>query len=249
MNGRKNSKVQNRALEDRSANFARNFFHVFNFIFLLAGFGVVGLGLWIRFKHDYAILLTNPTYPLTAYMLMAAGALTLFAALVGCISVLRQNRSWLLLYIFLLLFIFLMEAMVGLLAFIYMNQVENDLHRNLNSTFVENYGISARETDAIDQMQQEYKCCGASGFENYNESRWREETNTTNLVPDSCCKSVSPGCGRSYHPSNIPYTGCVHRLSEVIKQQLNIICGIGLGFSVIQIFGMVLSCFVYAKLS
>uniref|UniRef100_A0A0K8SCE0 Tetraspanin n=1 Tax=Lygus hesperus TaxID=30085 RepID=A0A0K8SCE0_LYGHE len=249
MNGRKNSKVNNRAYEDRSSTFSKNFFHVFNFIFLLAGCGIIGLGLWtILYKHEYVVLLTNLTYPLTAYMLVAAGCLTLVAAFIGCCSVHKDNRCTLLLYIFLLLFIFLMEAMVGLLAFIYMNQVEGDLNHNLNATFVDNHGISTRETNAIDRMQQEYKCCGASGFENYIDSRWRKEGNITNLVPDSCCKSVSEGCGKSNHPSNIPYTGCVHKLGEMVKQQLNIICGIGLGFSVIQIFGMVFSCYLYVKL-
>ncbi|CAB0019277.1 unnamed protein product, partial [Nesidiocoris tenuis] len=290
----------------------------------LAGFGVVGLGLWIRFKHDYAILLTNPTYPPDgvhahgsrgAHALRSAGRLHFSAqaeqelasfAATTCVRsldvvqshkepferqagtyknvesqwtvggysiskkiqinentrireiIVNMNFSWDLrfelwqgedlknfistnfglfprhvslnavsesimyfsrpqvLLVGRTTALFTLP-MVGLLAFIYMNQVENDLHRNLNSTFVENYGISARETDAIDQMQQEYKCCGASGFENYNESRWREETNTTNLVPDSCCKSVSPGCGRSYHPSNIPYTDFVWTIPTVYK--------------------------------
>lgn len=42
--------------------------------------------------------------------------------------------------------------------------------------------------------------------------------------------------------------GCVHKFTEELKQQLVIIFAVGLGFSVIQIFGMVLSCFLYFKL-
>lgn len=249
MSGRKNGKVKNRAYEDRSSHFIKNFFHVFNILFLLAGCGVIGLGLWtIICKHEYVILLTNLTYALTAYLLVAAGCLTLIAAFIGSCSVHKDNRCTLLVYIFLLLFIFLMEAMVGILAFIYMNQVESDLNYNMNSTLIDNYGVSPLQTEAFDKMQQEYKCCGASGFENYDDSAWRRNLNTTNLVPDSCCKTMSLGCGKSNHPSNIPYTGCVHKLSDVVRQQLNIIGGFGLGFSVIEIIGMILSCVLYVRL-
>ena len=37
-----------------------------------------------------------------------------------------------------------------------------------------------------------------------------------NSVPESCCKSPSPSCGKSAHPSNIPYTGCVHPLAAAL---------------------------------
>nr|XP_024215897.1 CD151 antigen-like [Halyomorpha halys] len=141
-----------------------------------------------------------------------------------------------------------MEEMVGILAYVYRNQVEADLQHNLNDTFVQQYGFGIEETFAIDKMQQEYKCCGASGFENWENSRWKHEINTTNLVPDSCCKSMSEGCGKSQHPSNIPYTGCVHKFTFDLQDQLVIMCAVGLGFSVIEIFGMILSCCLYVKL-
>lgn len=247
----KNPNVKNRRHDEGccSVNFAKTFFHIYNFIFFLAGCGVFAVGLWtVITKHQYVNLLTNIVYPLTAYLLISAGCLTLLTAFIGCCSVHRQNRCSILLYIFLLLLIFLVEAMVGILAYVYRNQVEVDLNHHLDDTFIEKYWISDSETLSIDKMQQEYKCCGATSFENWDKSRWRKESNTTNLVPDSCCKSVTPNCGKRNHPSNIPYTGCVHRFSEELKQQLVIICAVGLGISVIQIFGMILSCFIYFKL-
>lgn len=58
-------------------------------------------------------------------------------------------------YMFLLLFIFLLEAMVGVLAYIYEEQVESELQLNLNSTFLDNYKIDMDKTKAIDDMQLE----------------------------------------------------------------------------------------------
>ena len=37
-------------------------------------------------------------------------------------------------------------------------------------------------------------------------------------VPDSCCKSPSPGCGARDHPSNIAYTGCSVRCSGHVSR-------------------------------
>ncbi|KAK9502447.1 hypothetical protein O3M35_011226 [Rhynocoris fuscipes] len=56
------------------------------------------------------------------------------------------------------------------------------------------------------------------------------------------------GCGQSNHPSNISYTGCIHKFTAELKKQLDIIFAVGLGISVIQIFGMILTCFLYFKL-
>uniref|UniRef100_T1I7E1 Uncharacterized protein n=1 Tax=Rhodnius prolixus TaxID=13249 RepID=T1I7E1_RHOPR len=153
-------------------------------------------------------------------------------------------------YMFLLLLIFLVELMIGILAYVYRNQLEVDLKYNLDNTFIQKYGISLSETLSIDKMQQEYKCCGATSFENWDKSRWRKESNTTNLVPDSCCKTIDFGCGQRNHPrvDCTVIVGCVHKFTEELKQQLVIIFAVGLGFSVIQIFGMVLSCFLYFKL-
>lgn len=57
-------------------------------------------------------------------------------------------------YIFLLLLIFLMEAMVGLLSYVYEEQVEADLELNLNNTFLTSYMVDSDKTAAIDFLQE-----------------------------------------------------------------------------------------------
>jgi hypothetical protein len=53
----------------------------------------------------------------------------------------------------------------------------------------------------------QYKCCGANLFEDWQYSHWQKENLSEGLkVPDSCCKTVTPRCGKSDHPSNIHYT-------------------------------------------
>ena len=53
----------------------------------------------------------------------------------------------------------------------------------------------------------QYKCCGANLFEDWKYSHWQKENLSEGLkVPNSCCKTITPRCGKSDHPSNIHYT-------------------------------------------
>lgn len=83
----------------------------------------------------------------------------------------------------------------------------------LSDTVLKNYAVSERVTKAVDLMQQNFKCCGAIRFEEYRESMWLKSKRNDliveregRVVPDSCCVTMTKGCGVSNHPSNIPYT-------------------------------------------
>lgn len=58
-------------------------------------------------------------------------------------------------YTFVLIIVFLLEAVIGGLAFVYENHIGEELSQTLNETFVNGYGIDQRQTAAIDRMQQE----------------------------------------------------------------------------------------------
>lgn len=233
-----------------SVVFLKYVLHIFNIVFLLSGVAVFGVGVWtVVTKHQYVALLTNATYELAAWVLIVAGCLVLIVTAVGCIGVLQDNRLFILVYTFALLLIFLLEAMVGVMSFLYEPHVADELYLNLNKTFIENYKLDDSKTRAIDHMQIEYKCCGANLFEDWQYSHWQKENLSEGLkVPDSCCKTVTPRCGKSDHPSNIHYTGCRHRLADEIRDHLIILGSVGLGICVLQIFGMIFSCCLYIKL-
>uniref|UniRef100_A0AAG5D231 Tetraspanin n=2 Tax=Anopheles atroparvus TaxID=41427 RepID=A0AAG5D231_ANOAO len=239
-----------------SINFIKYSLHIFNTIFLMSGMVIVGVTLWTVFwKHQYISLLSTTNYAIGTYALLAAGLLAVVGGVLGCCGVCHEHRGILLMYTFILLFVFLLEAIVGGLAYLYETQIEAELQHSLNSTFVEHYGVSERQTQAIDSMQQEFSCCGAVRFEDWRNSVWLRSRRKDlirptegRLVPDSCCVTVSPLCGLRDGPSNIHYTGCIYQMTDDVKHHLIILGAIGLGLSVIQIFGMILSCCLYVKL-
>ncbi|XP_059472202.1 CD151 antigen-like [Neocloeon triangulifer] len=233
-----------------SVGFLKNVMHIYNVVFIIAGLIVLGVGVWsVVAKHQFVALLATSTYALTAYTLLLAGGLVVVAGVAGCVALCQENRCLLLVYIFTLLLIFLLEAMVGILAYIYEGHVQNELSVSLNETFTDGYQINPEVTKAIDQLQLEFKCCGAVRFEDWKFSRWlKENPSVKNLVPDSCCISRIENCGVRDHPSNIYYNGCIYRLANEMSEHLNILGGVGLGFSVVQIFGLVLACSLYIRL-
>ena len=80
----------------------------------------------------------------------------------------------------------------------------------VDPSFTLRYLSDPRIQVAVDTVQQELRCCGLLIFSEWRDSAWALAS-PSSLVPDSCCKTQSPGCGERDHPSNIPYTGCAHR--------------------------------------
>ncbi|KAK4886886.1 hypothetical protein RN001_003157 [Aquatica leii] len=228
----------------------RTVLYILNLIFLIAGLGVLGVGAWIvTDKYKYVELLTTVTYPVITYFLVVAGGLILFITILGCCAIWWNNRLCLVFYIFLLLLVFLIEVMVGVIAYIYEEQVQHELELQLNNTFLSSYKIETDKTEAIDFLQEKFHCCGALSFEDWEYSTWRKQNlSGSNLVPDSCCKTISTGCGIVIRPSNINYNSCLIKMSDHMRNHLFVLSVVASGISVFQVLGIVLSCQLYFKL-
>ncbi|XP_055854003.1 CD151 antigen-like [Episyrphus balteatus] len=230
--------------------------HIFNIVFLMSGVVVYGVAMWTIFwKLHYAPLLVSIAYQVGTYGLAVAGALAIIGGFLGCFGIFYEQKVIILFYTFLLVLVFLLELIIGGLAYFYETQLEDELKRTLNKTFASSYGIDESRTVAIDRMQQEYKCCGAIRFEDWRSSEWLSSNRTdiirpTNgrVVPDSCCVTLMDNCGLRDHPSNIPYTGCIYQFSDEMRRHLIILGAVGLGICLIHIIGMILSCCLYVKL-
>ncbi|XP_058608249.1 CD151 antigen, like isoform X3 [Onychostoma macrolepis] len=171
-----------------------------------------------------------------------------------CLKYLLFTFNFLFWYFVLLLCIFLLEILAGVLAYIYYQQLNEELKGNLRETMVQKYHQPEHEhvTKAVDKLQQEFKCCGSNSSSDWVESVWiRSREADSRLVPDSCCKSpVIKLCGRRAHPSNIYKVegGCITKLENFILNHLQIIGAVGVGIACVQIVGMFFTCCLYRSL-
>ncbi|KAM4593780.1 CD151 antigen-like [Odontesthes bonariensis] len=226
----------------------------FNFLFWLAGGVVMAVGVWtLMEKSDYISLLSSKTYAVSAYILVLAGAIVMVTGVLGCCATFKEQRSLLRVYFVLLLCIFLLEILAGVLAYIYYQQLNEELKQNLRETLIKKYGQAGHEhiTEAVDKLQQEFKCCGSNSSSDWAESIWIRSTDSDHrTVPDSCCKTLTDLCGLRDHPSNIYKVegGCISKLEKYILDHLKIIGAVGVGIACVQIIGMVFTCCLYQKL-
>ncbi|KAK3103488.1 hypothetical protein FSP39_019586 [Pinctada imbricata] len=229
-------------------NFLKFVIYVFTFFFWLTGFAFLALGLWIKLAHhSYISLLGNPLFPVATYLMIATGGFILLSGIIGCAGACLESRCPLVMYAIFLLLIFLVEAVSGVLAYMYEGIIKEELTRSLNSTMMKNYKFDAEITKAIDEMQTKFQCCGAKDFKDWKRSEWRR--NNVYQAPDSCCISTGPLCGNySEGPSNIHYMGCSQKLQAYTKDNLIIIGGVGLGLCCVQIIGLIFSCCLVRKI-
>ena len=64
---------------------------------------------------------------------------------------------------------------------------------------------------------------------------------TPTQVPDSCCKSVSAGCGARDHPSNVHYTGCAHQLAALAAAHLLLTAAIAAVICLVHTLGVAIA--------
>ncbi|CAG9563324.1 unnamed protein product [Danaus chrysippus] len=247
----KKKKVKPRKSRDAdccSVNFLKCVLHIFNVIYLFAGAGVLLVGAWtVTSRHRFVSLLPTFTYQAIAYLLILAGALGLPLCALGCCGLKTENRTSLLCYTYFLLITFILEAGAGGLAYYYQVEVEHELRSQLNKTFISNYALDTDVTNAVDTMQTEFKCCGAVRYDDWRKSVWHEHDPRL-LVPESCCKTPTSRCGARDHPSNIYYNGCIDHFTNHIRDNLIILAAVGVGMSVIPIFGFFFSCILYVRI-
>uniref|UniRef100_A0AAQ4S802 Tetraspanin n=1 Tax=Gasterosteus aculeatus aculeatus TaxID=481459 RepID=A0AAQ4S802_GASAC len=213
---------------------------VFNFLFWVGGAAVLGVGIWTLVeKSDYLSLLASSTFVVSAYILILAGGLVVVTGFLGCCAVIREQRSCLSTYFFCLLLIFVIELVAGVLAYVYYQRLSEELKQNLNQTMADNYAQPGREaiTLAVDRLQQDFKCCGSNDSRDWMASAYVSSKQAEDrVVPDSCCKTITPHCGKRDHPSNIYKVegGCITKLEQFLADHLLVIGSVGIGVACLQ---------------
>ncbi|KAM9334475.1 tetraspanin-11 [Symphorus nematophorus] len=227
---------------------------VFNFLFWVGGAAVLGVGVWTLVeKSDYLSLLASSTFAVSAYILILAGSLVVVTGFLGCCAVIREQRGCLSTYFCCLLVIFLIELVAGVLAYVYYQRLSEELKQHLNQTMTENYAQPGKEaiTLAVDRLQQDFKCCGSNNSHDWMVSAYiSSKPAEGRVVPDSCCKTITPLCGKRDHPSNIYKVegGCITKLEQFLADHLLVIGAVGIGVACLQICGMVFTSCLYRRI-
>ncbi|XP_026142891.1 CD9 molecule a isoform X1 [Carassius auratus] len=198
---------------------------VFNFIFWIAGTGVLAVGLWLRFDPKTKSLFEGENSPYVfytgVYILIAVGALMMVVGFFGCCGAIQESPCMLGLFFFFLLVIFAVEVAAGIWGFSNQTKVTDDITTFYKETY-KNYQQTKQPAlkETLRLIQHGLNCCGPPA-------------NSKDDLEGTC-----PGKG----PLDFLIAkSCPDAIEEVFSSKLHIIGGVGIGIGVIMIFGMIFS--------
>ncbi|XP_065064653.1 uncharacterized protein LOC135690892 [Rhopilema esculentum] len=219
----------------------------FNLIFFLCGAGILGTGIWLRVEKGDYVSFTDYEFATASNLAIAAGVVIVVVTLLGVVGSIKENRIMLLMFFVSLLLIFCLEIAAGGLAYANRGKIETEVRKDLNVTIHEKYSVESGATQAIDKMQEFFKCCGNNNVDDWKYSKYYV---SKGYVPESCCmkdKRNTVDCGKDL--KNVNTRGCYKEVKQFLLDHLLIIGVTGIVFGVIQILGMILSMCLFCGIS
>ncbi|XP_070563789.1 tetraspanin-4-like [Ptychodera flava] len=222
----------------------------FNLLFWLVGLAVMSVGIWLRVsKGDYGTLVTSVPYASAANLIIAVGLIVMIIGFVGCLGAWKENKCLLMTFFILLLIIFIIEIAAGILGYVYRGKVEKYVKEDMMAGMA-NYDQAGQEglTGTWDRLQTQEECCGVTDYRDWF-TAFPNKNGT--WLPDSCCKTVTDGCGMTYSNTtrgdfNLD-KGCAEPLEKFLADNLYVIGGIGIAIAVIQLLGMIFALFLFCE--
>ncbi|XP_074095914.1 CD9 antigen [Cotesia typhae] len=237
-----------------------------NLIFWVLGLTAVVFGTWMLVDQTFILSLTQEQHNYYAglYITLAAGALLLIVAFLGCCGAFRESQCMLVGFFSCLLVVIVAQIAAG--AWLYTNRdgIEPLVQASFMNTVKDEYGQIDHRTQTVDSIQENLQCCGASGPNDWASSKYGSSTGPISLtvsspkndyiVPESCCKVKDTNlCNTArkikvggFVPPEIYSKGCVNELRNVFSSQGYIVLIVIIVLCVVElisvIFSLILCC-------
>ncbi|ESO86955.1 hypothetical protein LOTGIDRAFT_235152 [Lottia gigantea] len=198
-----------------------------NVLFFLMGVAMVGIGIYVQItQSNFLALLPKYEYVNVVGVMIAAGIIVLVVTFIGFCGAWMESQCMLIIYFTAVLVVFALEIAVGIIGFIYRDEIDGTLENQLLQ------GLKDPERrGSWDIIQKQFRCCGVNSA-----SDW--QTDASSSVPDSCCQYR--GCGTT-GMANAYRSGCYTKSQEFIKNNFYTLGAAGIGLGVLQIFLMAIA--------
>lgn len=233
---------------------------VFNLLFFLSGCALIAVGVWLNIERDDWEGVSKFDYISVANVVMAAGAIIIVFAFLGCCGAITESKCMLLIFFVFLLIIFIMEIGTGIAAYVMRGEVKDELRKQLEeripSRFYKEDGIFS----AMNSIQRHFDCCGVNNITDWKKPSQNRDGNPVAEVQSSCCIDDRSNAGYSSACGTLPYTnavshitryntkGCYKSIEDFIEDNLLYVGITGVVFAIFQIVGMVFTMVLYCAL-
>lgn len=223
----------------------------FNFLFLVFGGLLIGIGTWTLINFgDYITLSESVPYATGPKVMIAAGVLIAVISFLGCCGAWKENKCMLIIFFIFLLIILGLEIAAAVMGYQHRDKLDDQLDKDVTRELKSHYGEEGSDgvTKAFDNLQQNEECCG---WNNYTEWFSSKKFNGSHSVPTSCCKAEkdNSSCGKApINLDNIYQDPCKQKLEKLVKEKLYYIGAVGVTVVVIQILGMIFALVLICKI-
>ncbi|GFG29550.1 hypothetical protein Cfor_12371 [Coptotermes formosanus] len=173
----------------------------FNLLFWLSGCLFIVAGMWMLLDptktHLLHLTATEDVVPdllyYLAYFMVAIGCVIIVAGFCGCCGSLYERRSVLITYFVFLFLLLCAELVVAVTTLVYREHFLTGVEDRLMNRFKDRYGKdSGVFTQAVEQVQFTFNCCGVLSDADYISTKWQNESvgipaRSRINVPLTCC--------------------------------------------------------------
>ncbi|KAK6040243.1 tetraspanin family protein [Cooperia oncophora] len=240
----------------------RTLFFVSTAIIIAYSIACIAYGAWLAStRGQYAELLAPSLYVDVARILLVVSILTIVNELICIFSVVKELRFWVYASAVASVIIFIMLFVGGIMGLVFRSQLTTQIPLRLKmlTSLKELYGTAEMQqvTDAWDQLQSNFECCGVDGTDDlrvWRASKWymHQKVVPKSVLPASCCvpgKVNECRSGDLKAPNNATtYTAtCYMPLRTDLLYVVNVAAWMAIVGSVVQLIPAILSSF-YARL-
>lgn len=191
----------------------------FNFLCALAGLLLLIIAVLANSEGGIKqILHSDLSTP--SVILAIVGGLVFIIAFFGCCGAIKESHCMLIMYAVILLTLLVIEVGAAVLAFVYRNQVEDVVRKEMAKEF-SNY---TNNKEVVDKIQHEFQCCGANRPDEWNST-----------LPPSCCKDEPCSLVNAYKD------GCSQKVIDESKYLLKKLGGVAIGVAFVKAIAVVFS--------
>jgi len=206
-----------------------------NLVFALAGIFLIGVGAYIQIAaKDYLDFLSD-NYLNTPIFIIIVGVVIFVVAFFGCCGAWQESSCMIYVYAVLISLLLICEIGAAIAAFMLKGDLKTVMEKKSKDA-LQNYGKADHDgvTHAWDSVQHDLKCCGVTGFADWEGSPFGK-------VPQSCCPSVEAGSD-TCKPEDVYSVGCLQLLEDKFIGNIAIVGGVALGVAFLQLVGVIFSC-------
>jgi len=222
---------------------------IINLLIFFCGAAVLGGGIYMQVvMSQYLDFVPNQAVS-TAIILIVIGALIMLISFLGCCGSCTKNGCMLKTYGSLVLILLIAEIGTAIAIYVLKGNVLTAVDDAMTKTQA-HYGSEkfVSNTHSWDQMQKVFKCCGIHDYKDWNTS---PKLNSTQSVPDSCCKDEQLNCGKGQQAlsTDVIWTeGCLDKFVNSVESNVGIAAGIGVGIGIIQLLVVIAACIIGNKM-